>query len=266
MSERQFYVNNGNDNMGPYTMETIQEMVQANTLKATDYLYLDDRDEWVMICQHPDFVKGFQNHKPKKSISEKTVITEVKVSELDHEPRQTEWFVLKDKNRLGPFGPKEIVKMLQEKSIFEYDFAWHQGIDDWKRIAELEDFSPENVRKLMSEKSGEVFYRRKHLRAKYDCNLIVHDNSKIWRGKSVELSEGGAGVVMENAVVAPGQTIFIHFKPGQHSQPFNVMAEVVSKRYQKGIKDKDAPVVYGVKFLNIQSSNKDEISKIKPAA
>ena len=40
----------------------------------------------------------------------------------------SEWFVLKGENRFGPFNYTDLVKMLQQKVVFPFDFIWHAGL------------------------------------------------------------------------------------------------------------------------------------------
>ena len=69
----------------------------------------------------------------------------------------------------------------------------------------------------------------------------------------MEVSEGGAGVVMENAMLVPGQELYLHFKPGDGVPPFNAICEVVSKEFVKDLRDRSAPIKYGLKFKSLSS-------------
>jgi hypothetical protein len=294
---RKYFVNDGSTNLGPWDVTTIVEKVEALELKATDYLYLDDKDEWVMICQYPEFIETVAAKKtptgkpttaptsrpttttkldapvPKNTgdvvaFGEKTSVAQ---RESKPEAQTNEWYVLKGKNRYGPFPFFDVLRMLQEKALFEFDYVWKPGLETWNRIAEVPDFHPDHVRKLFEQQDSEtftplLFFRRRHPRNYYECPVIVHDNAKVWKGATVEISEGGAGVVMENAMVLPGQNIYLHFKPGPDTQPFNVLCEVVSKKYAKGVKDKSTPIQYGLKFINIQKQDRDALKQVTRAA
>jgi hypothetical protein len=155
-----------------------------------------------------------------------------------------------------------MVKMLQEKSVFEFDFVWKAGMSTWQRVAEVEQFGPDAIKKLKEsgqEGISEVFFRRRHMRTEYNGSIIFHDNNRVWKGGSLEISEGGAGVVMNNAMILPGQTIYMHVKPGDGVPPFNAVCEVISKKYIKGISEKDAPLSYGIKFVSIDGEARTAI-------
>ena len=304
MAERKYFINNGQANVGPFEMKLIIEKVARGELRAVDHICVNaDNDEWVLICQHPEFLKHFEAQKPSLHTENQSaenhrvenhnapphsiasgpsdsvpsakphIVASAPIPESTPVPvgdlTLAQWYVLKGKNRFGPFVYVDLVRMLQEKSVFEYDYVWAQGLEGWKRIAEINVFSADHIKGLFGtdeDKENKLFHRRNFPRAKYETTIIVHDNNSVWKGKTVELSEGGAGVVIDNAMILPGQNIYLHFKPGPLSKPFNVLSEVVSKRYMKGIRDKDAPVVYGIKFININKQDREAIRMIHTAA
>ncbi len=282
MEEKKFTVNNGIENFGPLEFQVILDMVAGDQLKATDQLFLEETNQWILICQHPEFAKNFkakQIPKPTEELTEAaTVVAPVAAAPMINdtvvippEPMSTEmdWFILKGESRQGPFGFTDVIKMLQQKVLFEYDYVWRQGMESWTRVAQLPDFSPDRIRAVMKTKeakSEEVFFRRKFARLKYNCSIVAHDNKNFWSGHTTELGEGGAGIVIENAMIMPGQSVYLHFKPGESTKSFNVLCEVVSKKYLKNIKDRNAPMVYGVKFINIPKSEKDIIKSMSSEA
>lgn len=300
MSERKYFINNGQANVGPFEMKIIIDKVGRGELRAIDHICVNaDNDEWVLICQHPEFLKHFEVEKPslhanpvvaagldvtvstQKELVKNHVATPAQAQNVVQAPlpealgalggdlTNGQWYVLKGKNRFGPFVYLDLVRMLQEKSVFEYDYVWVQGLEGWKRIAEINLFSADHIRGLFGsddQTENKLFHRRNHPRSKYEATIIVHDNNSVWKGKTVELSEGGAGVIIENAMILPGQNVYLHFRPGPLSKPFNVLSEVVSKRYIGGLKDKDAPVVYGIKFININKQDRESIRMIHTAA
>jgi PilZ domain/GYF domain 2 len=172
-----------------------------------------------------------------------------------------EWYVLKGKERFGPYGYTDVIHMLQDKSVFEFDFAWCKGMESWKRIAELSIFSQSKISELFGKTGTDekVFFRRHYVRGKCNNAVVIHDNSKIWKGKAVEMSEGGAGVIIENALLMPGQNIYIHFKGAGTAKPFNVLCEIVSKEFKDNIQHPATAVKYGVKFINIQKQDREAI-------
>ena len=176
-----------------------------------------------------------------------------------------EWYILKWDNKYGPFSYVEVVKMLQGKSVFEFDYIWKNGQDNWKRIAEVDQFDSHKIKALYEQKEDpavkDSFFRRRHERKNFNGSIIIHDNDKVWKGEAIEISEGGAGIVMNNSLIKPGEKVFLHVKPGDNVPPFNAICEVVSKKFLKGVNDREAPVKYGVKFLKIHSTHLDSIKE-----
>lgn len=171
-----------------------------------------------------------------------------------------EWYVLKGENKYGPFTYLELVKMLQDKSLFEHDFVWYKGMQHWQRIAELKDFHPDTIQNLhQSEdfKASDVFYRRRHQRASYGASLLVHNNKQVWKAESLEISAGGAALVLDHKDFQLGQILFLHFKPGDGVPPFNAICSIVSKKKL----DKNINVQYGVKFTSITYSVQQSINE-----
>lgn len=281
MSTSQYYVSREGKQLGPYPLNSIVEMVKKNELTMLDYLYDDKAGDWVLLMEHRELADQLKDHKPAKppkagEAAAPTPKTEVAANgkQPDGQPNHmvVEWYILKGENKFGPFSYTDVVKMLQNKVVFEFDFAWHPGMSTWVRVADLDPFKPDHIGKMketLMPEISEVFFRRRHRRVRYGGTILVHDNKAVWKGKGVEISAGGAGVVMENSMVVPGQTLYLHFKPGDGVPPFNAICEVVSKQYVEGVKDKNAPIRYGLKFTSISPTTQkflQEFAKRSEAA
>jgi hypothetical protein len=266
--QTQFYVSHSGHQMGPYEVHDILQLLTTGTLSPVDYVYDDAKADWVLFLEHDVLAEKVKALKPKAPpkmthqtsgdlAAKQQPVPTPKVEMPSHIPAPLaelmghEWFVLKGENRFGPFAYVDVMKMLQQGVIFEFDFVWYQGLETWARIAEMSAFSKENVKTLkdtLLPELSEVFFRRRHRRVQYGATVLVHDNKSVWKGKGVEISEGGAGIVMDNALCVPGQQLFLHFKPGDGVPPFNAICEVVSKGFTGEVKDPKTPIKYGVKF------------------
>lgn len=277
----QYYISHEGQQIGPMTMQEVVDGVRKNKLALMDYIYDDAKGDWVMLMEFPEVALALKDHKPAppkmpppkhhQQTEQETSMIKAKVEEARKagetvsEHTITEWFILKGENKFGPFAFTDVVKMLQQKVVFEFDFVWHSGLASWKRIAEVDVYQPESIRKLQTTKLPdieEVFFRRRHRRMNYNGTILVHDNKTVWKGEGMEISAGGAGVVMENAMIVPGQTLYLHFKPCDGVPPFNAVCEVVSKQFVNGVKEKDAPIRYGLKFTNISANTQQFLHEI----
>lgn len=253
MSQTQFFVSHNGQTSGPFSASDIVKKLENSELEWTDYLFDDQANDWVMLME----AKAVnQNLKPTKKPEAPPRLHPEKKAEKSEAPANgEEWFILKGDDQSGPFTFHDLVKMLQDKTLFEFDYIWKPGQDSWKRVAEVTEFAPEQIKDLKSSRMNSIsniFFRRRFKRREFGGTLIVHDNKKVWHGKSLEISEGGAGLIMFNAMVLPGQTLYLHFRPSGSVPPFNALVEVVSKKYVKGVQDFNAPMSYGVRFIKIQ--------------
>ncbi|OFZ19013.1 MAG: hypothetical protein A2Z20_11575 [Bdellovibrionales bacterium RBG_16_40_8] len=261
-----YYVSHETKQMGPYTIDEIVSFVSQGTLSPLDYIYDEKKSDWIIFLDYEELSEKVKSLKPKAPprFEEPNVQEQIvkkpsyqdNVPSVAKGPAQQEWFVLKGDNKFGPFTYTDVVKMLQQGVVFEFDFAWHAGIDGWRRLAEIEEFDKDHMKKLKDTASlgiSEVFFRRRYKRVKYGGTILIHDNKKVWKGKGVEISEGGAGVVMENSMVLPGQELYLHFKPGDGVPPFNAICEVVSKQFVNKVEGPNASMKYGLKFKTVST-------------
>jgi hypothetical protein len=233
-----YYVAKNGQQEGPFSVDQISERLKSKDLLSTDYIYDNEISDWISLSQFTPLVKV--------------------ISENNNNDNES-WYILKSENKYGPFSHLELVKMLQDKSLFDFDFVWKSSMSSWQQVSELNEFSSESIRKLMSiseDIKSEIFFRRRHLRVQYGASIIAHNNIKVWRGNSLEVSAGGAGIFMENEDLTAGDTIFLHFKPGDGVPSFNAVCEIVSK---KPYTDTTLGPQYGVKFNKIQYGIKNAI-------
>lgn len=245
------YLSKNGQQVGPWSPEEILAKLKAKDLAWSDYLYDEGKKDWVMLMDHPAFAEQFKYAAPEKVVEQPPT-----PAASSGDKKEKEWFTLKGDNRYGPFAYLEVVRMLQEKSLFEFDYIWNSSMEGWKRVAEIPEFKPEKIKELKQSdlpQIQEVFFRRRHARASYGASLIVHNNRSVWRGEAIEISAFGAGITVESPSIEPGQTLFLHFKPGDGVPPFNALCSVVSKQYTDSAQG-PAKVRYGVKFTSISQN------------
>lgn len=267
----QYFLSHDGQQMGPLTLTEIVEGVRKNKYSLTDYIYDETKQDWVLLVEYEAVAQQVKDHKPTAKPPQSpptptaSVAAENNVISLEEKRGEHEWYILKGENKFGPFTLVDVVKMLQQKVIFEFDFLWHSGLTSWRRVAELEEFKTETMKKLKDSNSPElqeVFFRRRHRRMDFNGTILIHDNKAVWKGQGLEISAGGAGVIMDNAMIVPGQTLYLHFKPCDGVPPFNAVCEVVSKQYVAGINQKDAPVRYGLKFTSINANTQQALQEL----
>lgn len=260
---KQYYLSNNGTHIGPFNLETVLKKIESQENQWTDYIYDESMGEWVMLLEHPEFSAKLAQKPATRPQSTPAV------SLNKHLLKDKEWFILKEGNNYGPFSQLELIQMLQEKALFEYDYIWHSKLPAWKRVAEVEDFAPEKIRVMKDSKEAdvaEIFFRRRHVRASYGASLIVHNNKTVFRGQALEISAGGAGVLIDSPNLQPGQSLFLHFQPGDGVPPFNAVCQIVSKQYVKDGSSAVEPVKYGVKFTTLSQSARESIKNFTTKA
>lgn len=166
--------------------------------------------------------------------------------------KEQKWFVLRGEEQFGPYAYSEMIQLLQQNQIFDFDFAWAPHQDAWKRIADIAEFNPEHLALVIKEDNGAVFERRKMPRARVHKEVYVIDSSKYWEGQILSLSEGGALLMSKNPFTLPGEQLTIHFKSFDDSPAFNVTAVVVAKKYTNEKLNVNSSLQYVVRFLQPQ--------------
>ncbi|MFN3697609.1 MAG: GYF domain-containing protein [Pseudobdellovibrio sp.] len=248
-----YYIASHGQQQGPYTLQEIELQLSNQRINWHDYIYDEKVQDWVLLMEYPHFTELFNQ----------SFLTPMKpglkvVAEGDP-LKQRIWFVLKQNNNYGPFSKAELIQMLQGKTLHEFDFIWHEGMKSWRRLADVEEFSVNEVRALFEKFKNKkdqdpkdtLFFRRKFPRVRLNSQAIVHDKKKVYKSVGVEVSEGGAGLLIENASFEKDQQIYLHFKPANEVPAFNAICRIVSKKGN----------VYGVQFLKISAVAKSSIAQ-----
>lgn len=244
-----YYIASQGKQQGPFTIQEIEVKLTSQKINWHDYIYDDKAEDWVLLMEYAPFTQLFNK-------SFQTPLAVVK-DKPDVDPaKKRQWFVLKQNNNYGPFSKLDLIQMLQSKTLHEYDFIWHEHMTAWKRLAEVQEFSVQEIRLLFDkyakkkDPSDKVFFRRKYARAKVDSQAIVHDKKKIYKSVGVEISEGGAGLMIEEGEFDKDQQVYLHFKPAPEVPAFNAICKIVSKKGN----------IYGVQFLKISAAAKTYIA------
>lgn len=277
-----YLVSHQGHEIGPLTLDEVVAKVRSKEIELFDYIYSEEKQDWVLLMEHAELAAKLKSNKPPRppqaieTTQEQTTKVQatppaipVRAEPITAKPvvvaqpdahSMDEWFLLKGENKFGPFAYEDVVKMLQQKVVFPFDFIWHAGMENWKRVAEMAEFTEENIRKLFNSKGKQhkdVFVGRQFKRQKFNGRVIIHDNLTLWKGEGFEISKGGVGISMKNALVVPGQQVFVHFTGHGEFPAFNAVCEVVSKKF---VND-SSPVQYGLRFLSLSQEVQDEFYK-----
>ncbi|MES2854925.1 MAG: PilZ domain-containing protein [Bdellovibrionota bacterium] len=272
-----FIVAKGEEQLGPMSIAQVAAEIASGNIAVTDYVYDLDKSDWITLFECEALKMHLAQSKPKappkvtpkaeqkaepkveQTASQNEAVEEtssvVPMSTTPNEGK-AEWYVQKGQHRYGPFSYLSVLKGLQDKTIYEFDLISKDidsdGSAQWYRIAELAEFSADNVRSLQ-ETAEAVFTTRKFPRVEFDVEVIVHDNSNVWMGRAFEASAGGTGLIIENATLVPGQTLLLHFAGKDELPAFNALCEIVGKKFSKEVRAENSPVQYAVRFVKLDS-------------
>lgn len=267
-SNDRYHVARGDTCVGRFPVEDILGRVQSGELDPFDHVYDEEQKDWIAIIVHPVFVmqkefwKKYQNANVAKPVKPgKTKPQDVPELEDGKEA----WFVLKGDHRFGPFEYLELVRLTQEKNLNDWDYVWTKRLSKWTRISSLPEFHVETIEHLRESLSiqlggsvNEVFFRRRFARAAFEGSILVHNNQKLYRGRSLEMSAGGLSLVLNVGEIKIGDRLHLHVKPSRETPAFNSGCEVMQRRVLNAA-DANSPVVYGLKFTELEERVKTEI-------
>lgn len=240
---------------GPWSAEEILQNIRNKTLSWNDHVYDEKTGAWQFLFELPQLTEHFNQ-------SFKTPVQKHKnIIHFDlHKDRV--WYILKQDDNYGPFTAAEMIQMLQSKTLFEFDFVWRQDQEAWRRLADVPDFSAEKIRHIYESMGEEqhdqqkTFFRRRFPRADYKCELLIHNNQRVFSAESLEISFGGASFRIDNVDFNINDQVYLHFKPGNEVPAFNAVCKIVSRNGKK----------YGVSFVHISNVAKESIAKFTKKA
>ncbi len=252
--EKKYFISQGESHIGPFTEDEVLKRLSQKESQWTDYVFEAELGEWKLLIEHPVFLKYLPVAPvfPPQSTPLQPSLAKYK---------DKEWFILKDGNNYGPFSKIELVQMLQQKKLHEFEYIWQSNMTHWQKLSDVEEFQPHHIQKMKEsglQDISEVFFRRRHARAQYGCSLIVHNNKRVFRGQTMEISAGGAGFLVKGSNFHPGEKLFLHFKPGDGVPPFNAICEVVNKLEMK---KQPGEFRYGVRFVTISDHIVENINQ-----
>lgn len=254
---KQYTLSKNGSELGPYTLNEVIALITKREVELFDYIYDENGQDWILLTEHPDITQALKAQKPKsppKTVAEPAKAREP-ASPSPSSPHEVEWFIMKGESQFGPFSASDLLRLMQEKTLFEFDFVWNSSMKDWQRLAEIPEFSKENIQSLFKRPETKAsFFQRQHERKPFNGKVIVHDHNQFWLAEGKEISEGGMGLFIKDALIVPGQVLNFHVKADGDRPPFNMKGEIVSKQFVGGARVRSERIEYGVKFLKTEKS------------
>lgn len=263
MSAKLHPVSRNGETLGPWSVEQIAEQLASGSIAITDFVW--DSSDWIPLMEFAELKTHLQSKRPKAPpLTETSAAIETKIASASNpivasapsmKPEDAlVWYVSRGQQKFGPFNYFGVLKALQDKSIFEFDYVWKEGTENWTRLAEHELFSQEKIRELIAEAASTlstIFAKRQHDRFKIQTEVLVNDNLTMSPGQLVEIGAGGAGLIVKNAKLMPGQLVNIHIASTEGLPAFNAVGEIVSKKFERAVRNTRAPIQYGIRYVKV---------------
>lgn len=169
---------------------------------------------------------------------------------------QDSWFILRGDMKFGPYQYKVMLSMLQTGELFDYNYIWAPHMNGWTLLGDVNEFSKERLLRLLGgqDQLAEVFKKRSCPRARVEVPIYAHNNHRLIDGSTVSVSENGALLLLNDPLLLPGQTIFLHFAAcEQNPESFNIRAEIIRKNYSRERMNVKSGLHYAVRFTQVQS-------------
>lgn len=268
-NSNQHHISRNGDTYGPWTVEVIAEKLAKGEIAITDFAWDDVATEWVSLLEFGELKSYLQTRRPAAPpkvlpVTAIPAASSMVVASSMSDDDAIQWYVTRGQQKFGPFNYFGVVKALQDKSIFEFDYIWKDGMTNWVRLAEHEKFNGDNIRSLLAtleakKAHGEVFAKRRHARMSVENDVLINDNQSVSPGRMVEGSAGGSGLIIKNSTLIPGQLIHVHFSSLDGLPAFNAIGEIVSKKFSRSVRDSHAPIHYGVRFVKMDPAAEERV-------
>lgn len=173
----------------------------------------------------------------------------------------SEWFVLKNEEKFGPFSYREMIQLLQENTVYPFDFVWTEGMEIWTPLAEVTEFSPAKLAKLVeTEDVGSAFAKRRFPRVEVTLPVLLHNDRHFGTGTISSLSQGGALVTVDLPTLLPNDRVLVHCRGIKDVlQPFNFEFSISSKSWNRNRIQHRTKVAYTGSFSEMPTAAMSEI-------
>jgi hypothetical protein len=140
-----WFVVQGDRWIGPMTVADVLERIDSGVLSWAHYAWREGEGGWRRLCDIPEFQVAVPQ-KPDPSLekkiqeAEKSGRTKTPPAPPSEKPERS-WFLYYNDSQFGPFSNSEIDRFLRIGKIHGRVHAWRDGMDNWKRLEDLEAFA-----------------------------------------------------------------------------------------------------------------------------
>lgn len=179
--------------------------------------------------------------------------------------QESKWYILRGENKFGPFEYGAMLAMIQKGELFDYNYIWSQGMENWIMLGDVDAFSKDRLALLIQTKDpiSHAFLQRAADRADVKIPILAHNDQHFFDGDCISISENGALVLLNNPLLLPGQNVYLHFKSTEFiEKSFNVLAQIVRKNFSRQRLNVKSGLNYAVRFVQVPELGQNEIQSL----
>jgi len=171
------------------------------------------------------------------------------------------WFYMRNNEQVGPFSYDEMIGLMQNQIVYDFDYCWAPQLTNWTRLADTQEFQKSTL-KLYYDKQAEVFQKRQLPRIETSIPLFVTRDGQMWRGEIGSISEKGCSINSLDAYSKPGDEIQLHLAfYDSEIDSFNVKGKIISKQFTEIKNIKNQSFKYVVLFTEIPKFGTEQIKQ-----
>lgn len=226
MNDIWYYVQAG-ERKGPVEISVVQGLISDGKLGEEDFVWRKGFENWSKLKEVEEFNNSFEEELPSALPSVEEV-TSNKLRELsagkagifikigmDRGVKDTEY---------GPYTVEVVQKLFKEKRINARTLAFVKGMDNWKLLADFEDFSEifEDTPPPIKDEERRVSNRKPFI-----ARMYIQNKQDIFVGICRDISIGGMQVLVDNFPGEVGERISINVHPENSEHHFVAAGTIV---------------------------------------
>lgn len=225
-----WYVALGDRWLGPMAATDIYEKILSQEISWAHFVWKQGMPDWKRICDIPVFQAAVPG-RPAKQVQAEVKAAAVPVVRKAQKAASTPppkpagqkvrtWFLYYNSSQFGPFYIDEIKNFLSIGKIHGKVHAWKEGMADWTKIENIEDFKGiKSAKKTPPSGPGKKLkpvLRQEHRsspRRPLVAKIIVADEKSVVSGICRDVSVGGMQVLTDTVPGKVGGKLKLNVSP-----------------------------------------------------
>ena len=275
-----YFITNGKEKLGPFTEQQIVNALRRGQLSMFDMILHEQKSEWVMILQHPDFFDlqiDSVKREPKKKSHPKPVVALAKDLQDDEDITQVldadspelvpiHWYL---QGNPQSFNFLQVLFLLKTKKATEHTRISKNPNGPWEPLVAWSEFSQDfrdQYQKITNTELPEVHLRRKFPRIPCGHNFIFQVSDIAFKAFCLETSEEGLSLVLKSKRCVVGDVILIKFAETMVQGRFDAKGIVLSEKKFTAPGSDEIFLRMSVRFTHFSEEGKFFIATRTPAA